>query len=112
FGWSQTKSIPACGGSWSRLARSPIWSTNPGTGCDLASSRIHGLDSDLGSLSGCRSDRSKSWPKALCPKIAWRESDAGWKIGLRTVAPHGQGGCHIDCGATDATASSVDLALR
>src|SRR6516165_6545791 len=30
FGWSQTKSIPACGGSWGRLARSPIWSTKPG----------------------------------------------------------------------------------
>ena len=36
---------------------------NPGTGCGLASSRIHGLDPHLGSLSGCRSDRSKSWPK-------------------------------------------------
>jgi hypothetical protein len=66
----------------------------------------------LGSLSGCRSDRSKSWPKALCPKFAGRESDAGWRIGLRNVSPHEQGGCHIDCGATDATASSVDLALR
>jgi len=89
---------------------------NPGTGCGLASSRIHGLDPHLGSLSGCRSDRSKSWPKALCPKFAGRESDE--RIGLRNVSPHeqarppSQGGCHIDCGATDATASSVDLALR
>ena len=36
---------------------------NPGIGCGLASSQIHGLDPHLGSLSGCRSDRSKSWPK-------------------------------------------------
>src|SRR5262249_748168 len=61
----------------------------------------------LGSVSGCRSGQSKSWPKALCPKSAGRESDAGWRIGLRNVSPHeqahppSQGGCHIDSGATD-----------
>ena len=29
-GWSQTKSIPACGGLWGHPARSPILSTRPG----------------------------------------------------------------------------------
>src|SRR5262245_45953733 len=29
---------------------------------------------------------SKSWPKALCPKSAGRESDAGWRTGLRNVS--------------------------
>ena len=57
-----------------------------GKGCGLASSRVHGLDPHLGSLSGCRSGRSKSWPKALCPKSAGRESDAGWRTGLRNVS--------------------------
>src|SRR5262249_18531587 len=104
-----------CGAVWHALR---YGQQNPGTGCGLASSPIHGLDPHLGSLSGCRSGRSKSWPKALCPKSAGRGSDAGWRIGLRSVSPHeqarppSQGGCHIDCGAIDATASSVDLALR
>ena len=31
-----------------------------GTGCGLASSRVHGLDPHLGSLSGCRSGRVAS----------------------------------------------------
>jgi hypothetical protein len=49
----------------------------PGTGCGLASSRIHGLDPHLGSLSGCRSGQSKSCRKRFVrnPLVASQTPD-------------------------------------
>ena len=50
------------GGVWHALR---YGQQNPGTGCGLASGRIHGLDPHLGSLSGCRYlGRGQHWSVA------------------------------------------------